>query len=59
MAAIRLRSRPVTVTAGCGGPMKEEAMGWRRLTAPLTASIVRRSFRADLAKLKDILEAEA
>jgi uncharacterized membrane protein len=30
-----------------------------RLTAPLTARIVRRSFRADLARLKDILEAEA
>jgi Transcriptional regulatory protein, C terminal/Bacterial transcriptional activator domain/Polyketide cyclase / dehydrase and lipid transport len=31
----------------------------RRLTAPLTATIVRRNFRADLARLKDILEAEA
>jgi uncharacterized membrane protein len=30
-----------------------------RLTAPLTARIVRRNFRADLARLKDILEAEA
>ena len=30
-----------------------------RLTAPLTARIVRRSFRADLARLKDLLEAEA
>jgi hypothetical protein len=28
-----------------------------RLTAPLTARIVRRNFRADLARLKDILEA--
>ena len=26
MAAIRLRSGPVTVTAGCGGPIKEEAV---------------------------------
>jgi len=30
-----------------------------RLTAPLTARIVRRTFRADLTRLKDILEAEA
>ena len=30
-----------------------------RLLAPLTARIVRRNFRADLARLKDILEAEA
>src|SRR4029453_12904378 len=30
-----------------------------RLTAPLTARIVRRTFRADLARLKDILEAQA
>jgi uncharacterized membrane protein len=30
-----------------------------RMTAPLTARIVRRNFRADLARLKDILEAEA
>jgi hypothetical protein len=30
-----------------------------RLTAPLTARIVRRTFRADLARLKDILEAAA
>jgi uncharacterized membrane protein len=30
-----------------------------RLMAPLTARIVRRNFRADLARLKDILEAEA
>jgi hypothetical protein len=30
-----------------------------KLTAPLTARIVRRSFRADLARLKDIFEAEA
>jgi uncharacterized membrane protein len=30
-----------------------------RLTAPLTARIVRRTFRADLARLKDILEAKA
>jgi uncharacterized membrane protein len=30
-----------------------------RLTAPLTARIVRRTFRADLARLRDILEAEA
>jgi uncharacterized membrane protein len=30
-----------------------------RLTAPLTARMVRRTFRADLARLKDILEAEA
>ena len=30
-----------------------------RLTAPVTARIVRRSFRADLARLKNILEAEA
>ena len=30
-----------------------------RLLAPLTAGIVRRNFRADLARLKDILEAEA
>jgi uncharacterized membrane protein len=30
-----------------------------RLTAPLTARMVRRNFRADLARLKDILEAEA
>jgi hypothetical protein len=29
------------------------------LLAPLTARIVRRKFRADLARLKDILEAEA
>jgi uncharacterized membrane protein len=29
-----------------------------RMTAPLTARIVRRNFRADLARLKDILEAE-
>jgi uncharacterized membrane protein len=29
-----------------------------RLTAPLTARIVRRNFRADLARLKDLLEAE-
>jgi uncharacterized membrane protein len=30
-----------------------------RLIAPLTARIVRRTFRADLARLKDMLEAEA
>jgi hypothetical protein len=30
-----------------------------RLTAPLTARIVRRTFRADLARLKELLEAEA
>jgi uncharacterized membrane protein len=30
-----------------------------RLTAPLTARIVRRNFRADLARLKHILEAES
>jgi uncharacterized membrane protein len=30
-----------------------------RLTAPLPARIVRRNFRADLARLKDIFEAEA
>jgi hypothetical protein len=30
-----------------------------RLTAPLTARIVRRTVRGDLARLKDILEAEA
>jgi uncharacterized membrane protein len=30
-----------------------------RLTAPLTARMVRHTFRADLARLKDILEAEA
>ena len=30
-----------------------------KLMAPLTARIVRRNFRADLARLKDILEAEA
>jgi uncharacterized membrane protein len=30
-----------------------------RLTAPLTARMVRRTFRADLARLKDILEAQA
>jgi uncharacterized membrane protein len=30
-----------------------------RVTAPLTARIVRRNFRADLARLKDLLEAEA
>ena len=30
-----------------------------RLIAPLTARIVRRTFRADLARLKDILEAQA
>jgi uncharacterized membrane protein len=30
-----------------------------KLTAPLTARMVRRTFRADLARLKDILEAEA
>ena len=30
-----------------------------RLLAPLTARMVRRNFRADLARLKDILEAEA
>jgi uncharacterized membrane protein len=30
-----------------------------RLTAPLTARIVRRGFQADLARLKAILEAEA
>jgi uncharacterized membrane protein len=30
-----------------------------RMTAPLTARIVRRNFRADLARLKDLLEAEA
>ena len=30
-----------------------------RLTAPLTARIVRRTFRANLARLRDILEAEA
>ena len=29
-----------------------------RLTAPLTAKIVRRNFRADLARLKDILETQ-
>jgi uncharacterized membrane protein len=30
-----------------------------RLTAPLTARMVRRNFRADLVRFKDILEAEA
>lgn len=30
-----------------------------RMTAPLTARIVRHNFRADLVRLKDILEAEA
>jgi uncharacterized membrane protein len=30
-----------------------------RLTAPLTARMVRRTFRADLARLKGILEAQA
>jgi uncharacterized membrane protein len=30
-----------------------------RMTSPLTAKIVRRNFRADLARLKDILEAES
>jgi uncharacterized membrane protein len=30
-----------------------------RMTSPLTARIVRRNFRTDLARLKDILEAEA
>ena len=30
-----------------------------RLTAPLTARMVRRTFLADLARLKDLLEAEA
>jgi hypothetical protein len=30
-----------------------------RLTAPLTARIVRRNFRAGFARLKGILEAEA
>jgi len=30
-----------------------------RLTAPLTSRIVRRNFRADLARLKDILEEKA
>jgi uncharacterized membrane protein len=30
-----------------------------RLTTPLTARIVRRTFRADLARLKELLEAEA
>jgi hypothetical protein len=29
------------------------------MTSPLTARIVRRNFRTDLARLKDILEAEA
>ena len=29
-----------------------------RMTAPLTARIVRRNFRADLARLKDILDTE-
>jgi uncharacterized membrane protein len=29
-----------------------------RLTAPLTARIVRRNFRADLARLEDILETQ-
>jgi len=29
-----------------------------RLTAPLTARILRRTFRADLARLKELLEAE-
>jgi hypothetical protein len=43
--------------ASGGGPIKEEVVG--RLTAPLTARIVRRTFRADLARLKGILEAGA
>ena len=30
-----------------------------RLTAPLTARMIRRTFRADLARLEDLLEAEA
>jgi uncharacterized membrane protein len=30
-----------------------------RLTAPLTARMVRRTFRADLARLKELLEAQA
>jgi uncharacterized membrane protein len=30
-----------------------------RITSPLTARIVRRNFRDDLARLKDLLEAEA
>jgi hypothetical protein len=30
-----------------------------RLLASLTARMIRRNFRADLARLKDVLEAEA
>jgi uncharacterized membrane protein len=64
--AMEIRTACIAEPAGTGcratvlyEPLRLRGGAVGRLTSPLTARIIRRNFRADLARLKDLLEAEA